>query len=506
MSLTMSKLVLMRRLQKGIIFLCVLLSFFVGLWLLYTVFQSGYGYQFDVDELHHANLAYLYMNGAIPYKDVYDSFYTPIFTWYIMPVFVLFGFSFATITFARFTIIILLIIRMIAAWFLIKNVFSKRAAWMFIPLFILDPFLVYSGMQIRPDNLMMTLFTIALAYFSYGLTKKSSRLFSIAAFFFGLSFLTLIKVIPGIAVVLLIFLGYCIVQKKLALIPPMALAFIAPIIAFLLYGLFTGALQEIWMQLIVEASIAYSIIRFPVHVGFFHQPNNIFIYGTMGAPISLSYAWILPILGGAGAYHVLSKSLSKQQNLELRSQYLMLFFLFVAQWIVLLKVPSAYLQHYLPLNWLSTLFGAVIIDDFLSTIKHNKVLYTICSIILVGCFYWVARPSMTYNYARSTIKGLDTIARYESLWKKIPANEPIFPGLLFRPMVYPVPFGYYIGNVPEYTFNRLPDIPTMIEEKKLQHLAFDDYTLSLMPQRVQSYVAGHYTRVPGDPDLMMRNK
>lgn len=504
MSLTMSNVGLMKGLQKGIIFLSIVVSFFIGLWLLYTVFQSGYGYQFDVDELHHANLAYLYLHGAIPYKDVYDSFYTPVFTWYIMPVFALFGFSFATITFARFTIIILLIIRMIAAWFLIKHIFSKRAAWIFIPLFILDPFLVYSGMQIRPDNLMMTFFTVALAFFSYGLTKQSSRILSVAAFFFGLAFLTLIKVIPGIAVVLLIFLGYCITQKKLTLIPQMALAFMAPIFAFLFYGLFTGALYEIWMQLVVEAGIAYSIIRFPVHVGFFHQPNNIFIYGTMGAPITLSYAWVLPILGGAGAYLVLTKSVSKQQNPQLRSLHLILFFLFVAQWIVLLKVPSAYLQHYLPLNWLSALFGAVVIDDLLSKIQYNKVLYTVCSMLLVVCFYAIARPSMTYNYARSTIKGVETIARYESLWKKLPENEPIFPGLLFRPMAYPVPFGYYIGNVPEYTLNRLPDIPTMIEEKKLQHLAFDDYTLSLMPQRVQSYVTANYTRVPGDPDLMVR--
>ena len=493
-------------LLKKIFFIGIILaSFILGIRLLISVFQSGYGYQFDSDELHHANLVYLYLHGYVPYRDIYNSFYTPLFEWLIAPAFMIFGFTFKTITFTRFIMIILLVIRMIAMYIFIKTVWSKRSALFFLPLFLLDPFLVFSGMQIRPDNFMMTVASIALAALAVGYVKQSNKWKYVSAFLFGLSLVIFMKVVPMLVAVAIPILFIEIREKKFRTLIGMTIAFLLPIVLFALYGLIVGALPEMIQQIIVETRAAYQVFEYPVPFGAYNKSDNAWIFGSMGTPVSLVYEWILPMLGAAGCFHVIHNLLTHKEKPIFGTLKAICCILLIVQEIVIFNVPSVFLQHYLMLNWLYALFGAVAFDAILTACNKNFAGFFITSCILFISFTVLTTKSISFNIGRGTIKNPAIIAESETRWSQIPENEPIFPGYLFRPSVYPVPYGYYIGNIPASVFARLPSIPDTLEKHQLKHLILDDYTMVRLPQNAQVYITSHYTRVPGDNELMTRN-
>ncbi len=483
-----------------------LACFILGLRLLISVFQSGYGYQFDTDELHHANLVYLYLHGYVPYRDIYNSFYTPLFEWLIAPAFMIFGFSFKTITFTRFIMIVLLTVRMIAMYVLIKTVWSRRTALFTLPLFLLDPFLVYSGMQIRPDNLMMTVFSLALAALAIGYNKRLPIYKYIAALLFGLSLVIFMKVIPALAVAAGVVIYEEIRAKRYKVLLSMVLISLIPLMLFAAYGLAVGALPEMYKQLIIEARADYSVWEYPVPFGFYNHPDNAFIYGVMGTPVTWVYVWILPLLGSAGLYHVAYSIITKKEKSSGIPLKILMVLLCITQLIVVFKVPSVFLQHYLPLNWIFALFGAVAIDDLIETTSVFPIAWYGIIILCMWAFTTLTLTSITYNTSRAAITNQNIINECETRWRQIPVSEPVFPGFLFRPSVYPVPYGYYIGNIPASVFTRLPSIADTLEKHQLKHLILDDYTLVRLPQDAQAYITSHYTRVAGDNALMGRNQ
>ncbi len=472
--------------------------------LLFSAFQSGYGYQFDTDELHHANLVYLIANGFIPYRDIYNSFYTPLFEWTLLPVFTFFGFSFKTIMFTRFVMILMYGIRLLSLYTLIRNLWNRRTALLFIPLLILDPFAVLSSFQIRTDNFMLMLYSVGLAIAAVGVKRPASHMLEFAAFFLGLSALSFPKIIPSVGIIVLFLMWFRYSQKGFRGIVKTITATAFPTLLFLMYGLFTGSLYEMWMQLVVDAKAAYSVFRAPLPFGAIFYPNNLWIYGTMGKPVTWMYIWILPLLGAGGLFSQLTLLLQKKTIVHTDVFKLLLGLTLILNFISLFALPVVFLQHYLLINWLYALFAGALIDDTLRAIESRKTAYVVVITILFLVYAHMVNMSRTYNYARSTIRGQETIEAYEKRFTQIGQSESVFPNFLFRPPVYPVPFGYYIGNVPESIMNRLPDIPTMLDDKKVQKLLFDEYTFSLMPTHVQAYVTEHYSRVPGDPELMVR--
>lgn len=492
------------RFTRTYILLISILSVLLLVPLLYSAFQSGYGYQFDTDELHHANLVYLIAKGFIPYRDIYNSFYTPLFEWTLLPVFTLFGFSFKTIMFTRFFMILMYAVRLLSLYALIRTLWNKRAALFFIPLLIFDPFAVLSSFQIRTDNFMLMLYSVGLAIAAVGVKKPQGHMIEYAAFFLGLSALSFPKIIPSVGIIVLFLLWIRYSQKGFRGIVHTMSAAALPTLLFLLYGLFTGGLYELWMQLIVDAKAAYSVFRAPLPFGAVFYPNNMWIYGTMGKPVTWIYIWVLPLLGAGGLCSQLTTLLQKKTIDYSDILKLLLGLTLILNFISLFALPVVFIQHYLLINWLYALFAGALIDDMLRAIESRKAAYVVVITILFLVYAHMVNMSRTYNYARSTIRGQETILAYEKRFAQIADTESVFPNFLFRPPVYPVPFGYYIGNVPESIMSRLPDIPTMLNEKKIQKLLFDEYTFSLMPARVRDYVTEHYTRVPGDPELMMR--
>ena len=129
--------------------------------LLLSVLKSGLLYQYDNDELSHTQYAYLLRNGLSPYTSFIMTF-TPLFHWFILPIFNILGFNFSAIFVARIIMIVLFLARITLSHLIVRLIFGKLIAYIFVPLQLLDPFTVFSAMQIRQDNLMITVFLLGL--------------------------------------------------------------------------------------------------------------------------------------------------------------------------------------------------------------------------------------------------------------------------------------------------------------------------------------------------------
>src|SRR3989344_5689043 len=92
-----------------------------------------------------------------------------------MPVFIIFGATLKAITASRIMMILLYLLQIFLWVLLVKRVFEKKVALLFVPLFLMDPFVVFVGMQIRPENLMMVFYALFLLIFSYAYQNAKSK-------------------------------------------------------------------------------------------------------------------------------------------------------------------------------------------------------------------------------------------------------------------------------------------------------------------------------------------
>lgn len=456
-----------------------------------SIFNSGYHYVFDNDELNHVQLMYLYAQGLRPYLDIYNSVYSPLFEWFLMPLFTIFGFSFSTIYLARYVMIVLFALRVMVSFVLVRKIFGARIAYIFVPMFLLDPFVVFSSMQARPDNLMMTTYTIGLLFWAHAMTApKASRIFW-AGFFLALPLLILPKVLPSVGILIIASLIHLFIKKKPGFIVPGMLGFLTPVAIFSSYFLMQGSFAEMFRQSILEAKAAYSYFSISIPLGNFYIPDNFYIYGAMGKPLSWFYAWMLPYAAVIGAYIVIS---GKKNLLKITLALTLL-----AQWTVLFFLQVVFMQHYLPISWLYAVFAAVLVDSILTLFRPAFIpLIFVCLLLIF--------TSVKTNNARSYVNSKELITAVTKRWKEIPEGSYTFPNYLFRPSMYPITYGYFIGNVPPVILNRLPSITKKLEEHKVQYLLIDDYLMNKLSPEVQTYIRMHYARVPGDPELMLLSK
>jgi hypothetical protein len=91
-------------------------------------------------------------------------------------------------------------------------------------------------------------------------------------------------------------------------------------------------------------------------------------------------------------------------------------------------------------------------------------------------------------------------------WTQIPKNAAVFPGFLFRPNVWPLFYGNFIGDFPKYLINRFPPIAETLEEKGVPYLLLSDFDMDYLPPDVVGYIRNHYEKVNGDLELWVRLK
>jgi len=471
--------------------------------LIISVFRSGYTYIFDNDELYHSQLAFLYATGFRPYLDIYNSVYPPLFGWFLDIFFKISGFTIAGLYSARYAMIVLFGIRVVASFAIVRKLFSKRIAILFTPMFLLDPFVIFSSMQIRPDNLMMTIYTIGLFLFAMGFLDSSNVLIAGSALL-SVSVLILPKVVPGVALLFLAAFLYYGIQKKFSRIGGMIAGALAPVLLFSMYCIANGSFWEMLTQTVFEAKAAYSAFSVQIPLGNFYIPGNIYVYGMMGRPVHWFFVWFLPYAACGGVVLTVIGFLKSARPDRQRIMRFVLACTLLVQWASLFFLPCVFMQHYIPISWLYAVFTAVTIDAILTELSVYRFGTTIAKILLTFCCLVLISVSIKANTNRSKMDSAWLITYITNRWATIPPNTYTFPNFLFRPTIHPITYGYFYGNVPLVIRNRLPSVIDRIKVHDVKTLLVDGYLMSKLPEDIQAYITNNYSRVPGDDELMVK--
>ena len=483
--------------------------------LVVSIIKSAYYYQYDNDEFLHVQKVYLIASGFKPYTSFFFWF-SSIFHRILVPLFLFFGFSFATLGKARILMILLFAVRVFLIALLINKVFNRRTALLFIPLFLFDPFTIFSSMQIRPDNLMMTVYALSLLIFVVGFFRSSKSLLFLSGMIFGLSFLILLKIAPLLMALFIIYGVYCVLNRELKNFTLLLDGFVLILILFCLYHFFDGSFLSMFRQIFVFSFTLPNLIISQVYYGFFHQPNNGFIYGLMGKPLTWFYVWTLPLIASAGVYLTLSNFANNKRvklgNVDKKKQLIQIILIasLVIQYLFLLNLNMAFIQYYIPFQWLLALFAAIMLDDFI----FNKFTSSFFHQLIKGGFFILfmvlVYVSIKANNARTVFRSENQISQFAQVWSKVPQNAAIFPNILFRPIAYPLSVGddqlnYY--NTFSSVRDMLPSYIDLFEKNKLPYLVIDDpvkfYTLEL---GLDKYVENHYRKIDNQTNLYKRVK
>jgi len=444
--------------------------------LIYSVFQSGFHYLFNGDEFCHIQTAYLILNGERPF-DTFFSGYTPIFHWFIAPIYYFIGFNFKAIFFNRFVMIVLLGLRILVTFFLVRKIFGKWIALLFIPLSLFDVFTVYSGMQVRPDNLALFFLALGLLCLVYGLERRFLVLLPISGFILSLSVLTLLKTLPSVFFTGIVIFAFLLFRRRYKDLSFFISGLLLSVLILFGYFFIRGSITELINQVFIEPAQILNYWWSYAPFGMFLNPYNENIYGLNGRPVSWVYMWVLLFMGAIGIFQTY---LSIVQKRKLGPETVMRIILVLSafgQWVSLFFVVSVYVQYYMQVTWLITVFSAVFIAGLLdSLVIYKKVRLLTLGIVILLIFY-VGFGSVKANLARAKVTWSEQVTGIEASWKKFPEKTLVYPNILFRPLAYPLPPGYYLENFPKSRLDKLPDLPTRLEQKKVQYLTISDSTL-----------------------------
>jgi hypothetical protein len=483
------------------------------MFLVVSIIKSAYYYQYDSDEFFHVQRVYLIASGFKPHTSFFFVF-SSIFHRILAPLFVFFGFSFATLGKARIFMILLFAVRLLLSALLINKVFNRRAALLFIPLFLFDPFTIFSSMQIRPDNLMMTIYTLGLLIFVIGFLKSSKSLLFLSGAVFGLSFLILIKITPQLMTFLIIYGAYCILNRELKNFTLLLDGFVLTLFLFGIYHLLNGSFFSMFNQVFFFPFTLSTLIN-KTYYGFFHQPNNAFIYGLMDKPLTWTYVWILPLLASAGAYltlsNVVNNERTKSKNINKKKQLIQTIFIvsLIVQYLFLLNLNTAFIQYYIPFQWLLALFAAVMLDDFIFNKFPSGFFHQLIKGGFFILFMALVYVSIQANNARAVFRSEYQIS-LAPVWSRVPQNAAIFPSVLFRAIAYPTSVGddelnYY--NFFTSIRNTLPSYINSFEKNKLPYLLIDDpEKFYALEHGLDKYVSDHYRKIDSQINLYKRVK
>lgn len=474
--------------------------------LAYSVVVSGLRYQYDADELTQLEQGYLLATGAQPYKDFY-FIYTPIFPTLLGFILGHMGFTFGTVEILRFCMVVLFGIRILLTIAIVAELFGSLAAWIFPVLLLLDPFTTFSGMQIRYDNLMLFVFTFGIFISIRAVRRKNLFLMMLAGGSFAFSVLVIAKILPSIALFLLACSLWSIVKHKERMFGALALGGVIITCLYSLPFVLGGTFQTMLQQAFIAPQAFHATIINPTYVGFLYQPDNIFIYGLPGRPLTWVYAWVLPILGFAGAYTVVQSRIGHKEWGFADVVAVSLAGGLCLQWIILFTLPLVFTQYYLPISTYYALFGALTISELWNALRNRRLLPVAFSLVLLVSVVFLVRTSFQANMARAAIDTHWTTQRYQRLWSIVAPDQAVFPEVLFRPIAYPLFSGNFTcctnGNV---LLLKYRPIHTYLATSNVRFLVLSDYLLGFLPAGTRSYIAKNYTKNSAYPDLYVRNQ
>ncbi|GEM_PF-723760 len=473
----------------------------VGFLLLWSVLRSGVGYGYDGDEVYHAQFVYLLGHGYKPFTSFY-LMYSPVYHAFLLPVFVAMGYSFQTLSFVRLLMVILFVIRLVISYTIARKIFSTRVGLLFVFLLLLNPFAVFSEMQIRPDNLMMLVYSLGVLLLIYAHQKAKSWLFVASGILVSFAFLINVKIFPSIGILFLVYGYWSFSRRSFRELLLFLFGFAISFTVFSTYFLAAHSFVQMVTQMIIDPQTVLGSVAYPTHVGFFYLPDNVYIYGLSGKPLTWVYVWVLPLLAFSGLFHLISSTAQNKTNDKLSSLRIFLALSLVAQWLLLFMIQTVFIQYYIPINWLFALFAAYGIVSLGNLLKPQRVLASLFTIGIGLSLLVLIRVSIIANNARSSMQGLDVIAKFERVWKTIPEGMAVFPYYLFRPIGYPLLD--IVGVRTEEIGKRYGDVSIYLESKRVPFVFRNDYMAGYYSPQTNAYIDAHYVKDPTVEELFVR--
>jgi hypothetical protein len=474
------------------------------IYLFYWAVQSGFFYMFDADELMNMHMAYLISTGWHTFSQ-YFSVYSPVFHWFLTPIFSLMGYGYGALILSRYVMILLFFIRVILSTYLVYKIFGKLTAAVFLIFFLADPFTQFTAMQVRPDNLMMVFLTAALCGTAILSTWGSRKVAIFTGLFTGLSAITMIKTIPQLAVILALVTFISVRKSRSVYLKQFLIgSMIAPLL-FLLIHLFNGTTSQMFQQLFIDAPLTNLTRNFPPRPWSLYLPENAFLFGFIGRPVSWLFALVLPMTGLAGFFRYLMDEENRKKADDKYYLALGLVVIMLVGFITIVNVKAVFIQYYLPVTWLyavgTALFAVDLYDLCRKLSSPGSWIGIACLIfIMIGIYRGAVRANMARSLFRDPAE-----QSLEKVWALIPPNAAVFPGYLFRPPAHPVGYGYFFPETPKIILNRYPSVIDTLEKGKVKYAFISDYMLSLMDYPTHQYVQSKYHRLAGYQDLLIRN-
>lgn len=464
-----------------------------------SVAYSGYRYTYYGDEVMHVHMMYLLSSEYRIFADFF-SIHAPLFHYLLLPFFHISGYTLASFLVLRIVMIVLYMIRLYAGWVLVSKLFSKPVAWLFVVFMLLDPFATFSAMQIRPDNLMMLVFTSALVSLAYAFDRQKKVLWFLSGLLVSLSVLVSMKIAASAVGLVFILTIYLFWKKQWSDLFFFAVGGGVAGILFCLLFVIQGSFFSMLQQLFVDAKAMSDALWYPTRLGFFYLPDNAFIYGLSGTPVPWWIAVSLPIMGVAGLLY----AVIRLPKLAVKQCWMIMFFaMLLFQYVFLCTVKSMFVQYYLTVNWILCVFAAFFLSTFFNSFKKPgiRIVFSVFGIIVFG---YVVGESVRANIIRpTTVSSIADSQKMNTRWDIIPDTAAVYPVLLFRPLSQPIPYGYFIPEVPRSIRSRYPTALNTISH--VDYLIMDEYFLRFLDADATDYVSKHFHQTDIDTDVWVRN-
>lgn len=468
--------------------------------LLASVIHSGYSYLFDPDELVHVNVVFLLQHNLVPYRDFFIT-YTPFFHWILMPISSIVGYTFHFLETARIVMIVLFIVRIGLLYAIARKLFGHLAACVGIALFLFDPFTVFAGMQVRPDNLMMTLYLAGVLLVLYWYLDKKTSVLSWAGLLLGASAVTLLKNVPATFVITVFVLIELLRTRQYRHIIRFTAAMAIPALFFAIWAWYKGIFPFMVQQIFIDAKYLNDTLKYPENILNYYWPPNFVLYGFPGRPVTWMYELCLPLFAFAGlftAFLALPSLSSKRRIVGWFTAACTL------QWVSLLFVRSVFIQYFLSVSWFLALFAAYALTRVYQTVGVNRPSKSLAAIAGVFLLIGGLMVSWKANDTRSRSSYAAQKAYLEAQWRVIPESALVFPGTLFRMSTYPLIYGTNFVDLSPRLAVRYGSPSVYLSRYHIPYVVIDGYNFTFLDVQTQKYIKENYQQNPLDQAMWVR--
>ena len=385
--------------------------------------------------------------------------------------------------------------------FFVKKIFGQNTAFWFLPIMLMEPFTLVTGMQTRPENFALLLLSVFLIILYYALKSQSAKKIFLSGIFLTLTFFGSLKLLPAVLMIILGLSIYCFLNNKKRLLLYFFDGLIAAFFLLFLFFYFSGNMLPAFQQLLLDPLLLNMTIPISTPFNFFYMIESSLLFGKLGRPITWIWALVLPMAAFAASYKVFLESIINNVKSGKYFFYLGLSLAFFVTWISMLFINSVWMQYYLPLTWFYCLFTAVLINDIQTNIKIKTAFRQIFTIIMIIFLIMVGKTTYEGNLVRSTGSNTIELQNIETLWKIVPLKEKTFPNILFRLPAYPIIYG---GTLAPYMIERFGPVYRMLQKNNVNIITAEENYIRSLDKDSQNYIFINFKKDSPNPIIWRR--